>query len=153
MSERIQAYLLDTNIISLLDPRRQALVPGLVPWLRRNGARLFLSVITLTELEAGILKLRRDAKHQRAAEFETLREAIQMDFGDRILPMDAPVALAIAHMADAARPSVVELADLIIAATAKVHGLVVMTRNKKHFEPTGLNVVDPALGLPTDAPP
>ena len=38
-------YLLDTNIISLLDPRRQALVPGLVPWLRGNGGQLFLSVL------------------------------------------------------------------------------------------------------------
>lgn len=77
-------YLLDTNIISLLDPRRQSLVPGFVPWLRRNGGHLFLSVITLTELEVGILKLRREAKEKRAAEFETLREAIQTDFGDRI---------------------------------------------------------------------
>ena len=145
-------YLLDTNIISLLDPRRQALVPGLVPWLRRNGGRLFLSVITLTELEAGILKLRRDGKDKRAAEFETLRQTIETDFGDRILPMDAPVALAVAHLSEAARPAVIELADLIVAATAKIHGLAVMTRNKRHFEPTGLSVVDPTLGLPTDAP-
>jgi len=146
-------YLLDTNIISLLDSRRQALVPGLVPWLRRNGAHLFLSVITLTELEAGILKLRREAKAKRAAEFETLREAIQTDFGDRILCLDAPVAVTVAHLAEAARPHVIELADLIVAATAKVHGLIVMTRNRRHFEPTGLAVVDPALGLPTDVAP
>lgn len=146
-------YLLDTNIVSLLDSRRQALVPGLVPWLRRNGAHLFLSVITLTELEAGILKLRREAKDQRAAEFDTLREAIQTDFGDRILCLDAPVAVTVAHLAEAARPHVIELADLIVAATAKVHGLIVMTRNRRHFEPTGLAVVDPALGLPTDVAP
>jgi predicted nucleic acid-binding protein len=146
-------YLLDTNIVSLLDTRRQALVPGLVPWLRRNGAHLFLSVITLTELEAGILKLRREAKATRAAEFETLRDAIQADFGDRILCLDAPVAVTVAHLAEAARPHVIELADLIVAATAKVHGLIVMTRNRRHFEPTGLAVVDPALGLPTDVAP
>lgn len=146
-------YLLDTNIVSLLDSRRQALVPGLVPWLRRNGAHLFLSVITLTELEAGILKLRREAKAERAAEFETLREAIQRDFGDRILCLDAPVAVTVAHLAEAARPQVIELADLIVAATAKVHGLAVMTRNTRHFEPTGLDVVDPTLGLPGDVAP
>jgi len=115
-------YLLDTNIISLLDPRRQALVPGLVPWPRGNGAHLFLSVITLTELEAGILKLLRDAEDTRAREFETLREAIQTDFGDRILYLDAPVAVTVAHLAEAARSQVIELADLIVAATAKVHG-------------------------------
>jgi hypothetical protein len=135
MNERVCVYLLDTNIISLLDPRRQALVPGLVPWLRRNGAHLFLSVITLTELEAGILKLRRDAKDKRAAEFETLREA------------------TVAHLSEAARPHVIELADLIVAATAQVHGLIVMTRNTRHFEPTGLAVVDPTLGLPGDVAP
>lgn len=146
-------YLLDTNIISLLDPRRQALVPGLIPWLRRNGGRLFLSVITLTELEAGILKLRREGKDKRADEFESLRQAIEADFGDRILPMDAPVALAVAHISEAARPSVIELADLIVAATAQVHGLAVMTRNRRHFEPTGLNVVDPTLGLPAEVTP
>ena len=66
--------------------------------------------------------------------------------------MDAPVALAVAHLSEAARPAVIELSDLIVAATAKIHGLAVMTRNKRHFEPTGLSVVDPTLGLPTDAP-
>jgi len=146
-------YLLDTNIISLLDSRRQALVPGLVPWLRRNGAHLFLSVITLTELEAGILKLRREAEAERAAEFETLREAIQTDFGDRILCLDAPVAVTVAHFSEAAWPHVIELADLIVAATAKVHGHTVMTRNTRHFELTGLAVVDPALRLPADVAP
>jgi predicted nucleic acid-binding protein len=142
-------YLLDTNIISLLDPRRQSLVP----WLRRNGGHLFLSVITLTELEAGILKLRREAKEKRAAEFVTLREAIQTDFGDRILHLDVPVALAVARISESVRPQVIELTDLIIAATAKVRGLSVITRNKRHFEPTGIDVIDPVYGLPTDAVP
>lgn len=146
-------YLLDTNIISLLDPRRQQLFPGLIPWLRRNGGCLFLSVITLTELEAGILKLRREGKDARATEFENLRAAIEMDFGDRILPLDRPAALMIARLSELARPRVIELADLIIAATAKIHGLAVITRNTRHFEPTGLTVFDPALGLPGDTEP
>lgn len=143
-------YLLDTNILSLLDPRRHADVPGLVPWLRRNGAHLFLSVITLTELEAGILKMRRESKDKRAAEFEALREAIQTDFADRILPFDTSAALTVAHLSETARPHVIELADLIAGATAQVHGLTVMTRNRRHFEPMGIPIFDPALGLPTD---
>ena len=53
-------YLLDTNVVSMLDPRRQAHAPGLIDWLDRNGASLFLSVMTIIEFDAGILKLRRE---------------------------------------------------------------------------------------------
>jgi hypothetical protein len=82
-------FLLDTNIVSLFDPRRHGLHPGLVPWLRRHGAQIFLSVITLTELESGILKLRRDSKIKRADEYAALRDRIIRDFADRILPVNA----------------------------------------------------------------
>jgi len=125
----------------------------LVPWPSRNGAHLFLSVISLAELEAGIWTLRRGAKDTRAAEFENSREAIQRYFWDRILRLDAPVAATVAHLAEAARPHVIELADLIVAATAKVHRLAVMTGNTRHFEPTGLTVVDSTHGLSTDVTP
>jgi hypothetical protein len=146
-------YLLDTNIISLLDCRCQALVPGLVPWLRRNGAHLFLSVITLTELEAGSLNLLWKGKGERAAEFERLRGAIQTDFGDRILCLDASVAVSMAHLAEKARPHGIELTDLIVAATAKAHGLILVTRNTRTFDPIGVTGVDPTLGLPPDVAP
>ena len=146
-------YLLDTNIISLLDPRRLSHNPTLVPWLRRNGAHLFLSAITLTELESGILKLRRESKDKRAGEFEALRDAIQDDFSDRILPLDASVALAIARLAEQARPKTIDLADLIVAATAHVHGLRVLTRNLRHIEPTGVPAIDPTSDLPEDIAP
>ncbi len=55
-------YLLGTNIVSMLDPRRRAQAPALIDWLDRNGASLFLSVMTVTEIKAGILKLRREGK-------------------------------------------------------------------------------------------
>jgi toxin FitB len=146
-------YLVDTNIISLLDPRRQTQSPGLVPWLRRNGAYLFLSAITLTELEAGILKLRREGKEKRAGELGSLRDAIQDDFSDRILPLDASAALAIARLSERARPNTIDLADLIIAATAHVHGLRVLTRNLRHIRPTGVPAIDPTAELPEDVAP
>jgi predicted nucleic acid-binding protein len=59
-------YLLDTNIVSMLDPRRHAHAPALIDWLDRNGASLFLSVMTIVEVDAGILKLRREGKAERA---------------------------------------------------------------------------------------
>jgi len=66
-------YLLDTNIVSLFDQRRREQVTSLIDWMRRNDQFLFLSVVTLAEIEAGILKLRRDAKIKRAGELEVLR--------------------------------------------------------------------------------
>jgi len=146
-------FLLDTNIVSLLDPRRHGLHPGLVPWLRRNGAYIFLSVITLTELESGILKLRRDSKIKRADEYAALRDRIIGDFADRVLPVNADVALVAARLADIARPQHIELSDLIVAATAKTHGLCVLTRNLRHFVPTGVPTIDPTTALPADPAP
>ena len=146
-------YLLDTNVVSRLDPRRHASARDLVAWIRRNGAHLWLSVITLTEIEAGILKLRRDGQGARADEYEALRRAIETDFGDRVLAVDTTVALTIARLAEAARPAVVEWKDLIIAATARVHGLTVLTNNLRHFEPTGVPALDPLARLPPDAAP
>jgi predicted nucleic acid-binding protein len=146
-------FLLGTNIVSLLDARRHGLHPGLVPRLRRNGPYIYLSVITSTELEAGILKLRRDTKIKRANEFAALRDRIMGDFADRILPVSANVALEAARLADIARPQHIELADLIVAATAKTHGLCVLTRNLRHFVPTGVTTIDPTTALPADAAP
>lgn len=143
-------YLLDTNIVSLLDARRQAIAPPLVEWIERNGAFLFLSAMTIAEMEAGILKLRREGKQARAAEIEALLDGILAGFADRVLPMDAAVARRIAHLAEAARPQVVELADLVIAATAATHGLTVLTRNIRHFAPTGVAALDPLAALPPD---
>ena len=146
-------YLLDTNIVSRLDPRRHGGARDLVAWIRRNGAHLWLSVITLTEVEASILKLRRDGQDGRADEYEALRRTIEADFGARVLVVDTAVALAIARLAEAARPSVVEWKDLIIAATARVHGLTVLTNNLRHFGPTGVPALDPLARLPPDVVP
>jgi predicted nucleic acid-binding protein len=109
-------------------------------------------VITLTEIEVGILKLRRSGQAGRAGEYQALRSALETGFGDRVLPVDAAVALAIARLADAARPTVIEWKDLIIAATAKVHGLTVLTDNLRHFEPAGVPALDPLAQLPPDVP-
>lgn len=143
-------YLLDTNVVSRLDPRRHVAARDLVAWIRRNGAHLSLSVVTLTEIEAGILKLRRDGQGARADEYEALRRAIEADFGDRVLAVDAAVALAVARLAEAARPAVVEWKDLLIAATAHARGLTVLTNNLRHFAPTGVPALDPLARLPPD---
>lgn len=141
-------YLLDTNILSLLDPRRIGQRGQLPAWLSQHGSDLALASITLTEIENGLLKLRRLGQTARASEIEALAEAIRTDFADRILPLDANVAVAIAHLAERARPMVIELPDLIVAATAEVHGLTVLTRNLRHMTPTGVLAIDPVETAP-----
>lgn len=65
-------YLLDTNIVSMLDPRRSGHAPSLLEWLERNGGSLFISVMTVAEMDSGVLKLRREGKNQRADEIAEL---------------------------------------------------------------------------------
>ena len=146
-------YLLDTSIVSLFDPRRRQRAGPLIVWMQRNDRALSLSAVTLIEIEAGILKLRRNGKDKRAGEIEALRDGLMIDFADHLLAMDASVALAVARLAEAVRPTVIEVKDLIIAATAKAHGLTVLTANLRHFEPTGIPVLDPLAQLPPDAAP
>jgi toxin FitB len=144
-------YLLDTNIVSLLDPRRRAHAAALVEWLERNGASLFLSVMTITELDAGVLKLRREGKIARAGEIAGLVTAILTDFGDRVLTVDVETARHVALLGAKAYRQRVALPDLIIAATAGRHGLVVLTRNMRDFGRLGIPALDPSVKLPPES--
>lgn len=144
-------YLLDTNVVSMLDPRRQAQAPALVAWLTENGYRLFLSVITITDLEAGALKLRREGKADRAVEIERLVADVAQQFADRVLPVDIETARLVARLAEAVHQQPVALPDLLIAATAQRRGLTVVTRNVRDFGRLGIPVIDPWNALPGDA--
>jgi predicted nucleic acid-binding protein len=141
-------YLLDTNVVSTLDPRRHAGAPELVAWLDRNGASLFLSVMTITQMEAGVLKLRREGKHERADAISGLVAAILAGFEDRVLVMDVEVARHVARLGEATYQQPVALPDLIIAATACRHGLTVLTRNMRDFGRLGVSAHDPFASLP-----
>lgn len=77
-----------------------------------------------------------------------MRVDIETSFGSRILSIDAEVALLTARLAEHARPAVVEIRDLLIAATAQVHRMTVLTRNLRHFAPTGVAHLDPLTTLP-----
>jgi toxin FitB len=143
-------YLLDTNIVSMLDPRRQPQAPELISWLERNGASLYLSVMTITEMDAGVLKLRRDNKARRANEIATLITAILTDFADRVLPLDIEAARHLARLSAATYQQPVALPDLIIAATAARHGLTVLTRNMRDFSRLDVAALDPFVTLPSD---
>ena len=143
-------YLLDTNIVSLLDPPRRLHTPQLIDWLERNGAVLFLSAITLAELETGVVKLRREGQHERADQLTEFVDSTEREFAERILPVDGTIARRLPEIGARIFPQNIGWPDLIIAATADVHGLTVLTRNVRRFEPTGNRVVDPLAQIPPD---
>ena len=143
-------YLLDTNVVSMLDPRRQEHAPKLIEWLSQNGASLFLSVMTVTEMDAGVLKLRREGKHERADQIAGLVTAILTDFADRVLAIDLETSRHIAKLGEATYRQPVALPDLIIAATAVRHGLIVLTRNMSEFGRLAVPAIDPLAKLPPD---
>jgi predicted nucleic acid-binding protein len=143
-------YLLDTNIVSQLDPRRHARAPELIEWLERNGASLFLSVMTIAEMDAGILKLRRERKNERADELAGFLAGILADFGDRVQPVDTETARHVARLGELTHQQPVALADLIIAATALRHGLTLLTHNMSDMDRLGIGARDPFVELPPD---
>jgi predicted nucleic acid-binding protein len=135
------SHLLDTNVISeLRKPERRA-DAGVREWVAaRATSDLYLSVITVLEVEVGIGRIaRRDPV--RAGRLQTWLDDELLDaFAGRILPVDVPVARHAArlHIPDP-RPE----RDALIAATAAVHGLAVVTRNVKDFEPLDVAVINP----------
>ena len=136
------SFLLDTNVVSeLVRPRPD---PGLVEWLaERDEDQLFLSVVTLAELRYGITRL--SAGRRRRSLEKWLRDELQQRFDGRILPVDDDVALTwgdvTAECAAVGRP--IEAMDGLLAATARVHALELVTRNVSDFEPALISVHNP----------
>ena len=133
-------FLLDTNVLSELR-RRQRTDPHVAAWADAvRPADLFLSAITILEIEAGaLLVARRDP-----AQGDILREWIEgrvlPTFDGRILPVDVAVARRCAHLHV---PDPRAERDALITATALVHDLAVVTRNVADFVPMGVRVLNP----------
>jgi predicted nucleic acid-binding protein len=142
-------YLVDTNVISAAAPSRS--VPSaLVEWMDVHSDSLFLSAVTVAEIEDGIAKSRREGAVRKGADLAAWLETVLHLYGDRVLAFDAPIARIAGAMADLARARgrAPGFADIIIAATAQHHGLTILSRNLKHFEPLGVVVIDPFMTLP-----
>ncbi len=130
--------LLDTDILSAL--RRRERNPGLVRWMEaQRSTDIHLSVVTVGEIERGIAQQqRRDPVF--ANELALWLDRILAWYGDRVMPVDVATARRWGRLSATLGNSG---ADLLIAATALEHGLTVVTRNVRHFEPTGVAVLNP----------
>jgi predicted nucleic acid-binding protein len=132
-------FLLDTNIISEIRKRERA-YPNVARWVARTPPdEIGTSVIVLAEIRRGIeLKRRHDPNQAKSLDqwFTEMRTRL----GDRVLPVDEPVAEAWALLGI---PDPLPLIDGLLAATAKVHGLTLVTRNVVDVVRTGVSLLDP----------
>ena len=149
-------YLIDTNVISAGARAKTQAGAGpvawmdLVTWMDEASDALFLSVVTVAEIEDGIAKARREGATRKAAELAGWLEALVHLYGSRILAIDLAVSRTAGKLSDAARGRghASGFADILIAATALHHELVILTRNVRHFEPLGVPVLNPFDKLP-----
>jgi predicted nucleic acid-binding protein len=131
-------FLLDTVVISEL--RKKKPDAGVVRWISgQQDDRLFLSIVTLGEIERGIEK-QRLLNPDFAAELGMWIESLLAVYSDRILAVTPAIARIWGRLS--ARLGN-DGADLLIAATALSHGLTVATRNVIHFQPAGVEVINP----------
>lgn len=135
-------FLLDTNVVSELRKVSHGKADkNVAHWANSvDAADLFISSITVQELELGVLLIERRDSAQGAIFRTWLENHVLPAFTDRILPIDTAVALrsATLHVPDP-RPAM----DSLIAATALVHGMTLVTRNVSDFQSTGIKIINP----------
>jgi predicted nucleic acid-binding protein len=146
-------YLLDTNALSLLAPRTR---PNDGPsgeatfraWVRAHDEDLYLSVITLAEIQAGVSRLERKGAAKRAGDLAHWLGAVLELYQQRTLPLDSVAALEAGRMLDRAMAAGAApgFEDAAIAAIAAVHRLTLVTANERHFRHFGVAFVSPPTG-------
>jgi predicted nucleic acid-binding protein len=150
----LSGFLLDTNVISMLSPSKSEASARFLDWLARmdDAGRVFLSAVTIQEIEKGIALLEHKGAVAKAGALRVWLSGLITTYDDKILSLDASAAALAGQLEAKAlfsghNPG---MADAIIAGIAKAHDLVIVTCNKKHFLPfeIGVSSPDEAAGSP-----
>jgi toxin FitB len=145
----VSRYLVDTNVISETAPTAVKRAE-LIEWMDLHSTDLFVSAVTIAEISDGIAKAKRESAKRKASDLAAWLRTVLHLYGDRVLPFDSPTAEIAGALADLARgrghsPG---FADIAIAATARQHGLIILSRNERHFASMDAAVVDPFKKFP-----
>ncbi|CDH20463.1 Putative plasmid stability protein StbB (PIN domain) [Xenorhabdus bovienii str. kraussei Quebec] len=135
-------YVLDTNVVSELRKIRVGKAdPNVAAWTESvDAADLFVSAITIMELELGVLLIERKDSTQGAMLSAWLEQHVLPEFSERTLPVDTAVAQRCARLHV---PDKCSERDALIAATALVHSMTIVTRNVADFQSTGVSILNP----------
>ncbi|MFZ0236410.1 MAG: PIN domain-containing protein [Xanthobacteraceae bacterium] len=141
---------MDTNVISASAPSKAVSTAELLKWMDDHSARLYLSAFTVAEIEDGIAKARRERARRKAADLTAWLDTLLHLYGDRVLAFDVRAARIAGALSDLARSKGLApgFADIVIGATARVHQLIILTRNVRHFAPLGIPTINPFRELP-----
>lgn len=143
-------YLLDTDCLSATSPVTGAAAASFRHWLAAHGDRLFLSPISLAEIAYGVTRLVHQGATRKAKLLQAWCDDVRAFHQARILDLNAAIGVRTGQLLAAARFQGIQpsFEDAAIAATADHHGLTVLTRNLRHFEPMGVPCLDPLAALP-----
>ncbi|MCY0095695.1 type II toxin-antitoxin system VapC family toxin [Hoeflea ulvae] len=135
----MNGYLFDTDVISLLAPGRSGVPESFVPWAENQDrlGQLYLSAVSVHELEKGVRLLEAKGASRKARSLEGWLRSLVLHYADVILAVDAEVAQVSGELEARAIAGGFNsgASDAMIAGTAHHHGLMLVTRNVKHFEP------------------
>jgi predicted nucleic acid-binding protein len=143
----LNGFLLDTNVISMLSPSRAEAPVQFLEWLEQQDdeGRVFLSVVTIHEIEKGVALLEHKGGTAKAAGLKVWLAGLVASYDDKIIGLDVTAA-ALAGQLEARAISKGHdpgMADATIAGIAKAHDLLVVTRNTKHFLPFDVPAATP----------
>jgi predicted nucleic acid-binding protein len=146
----VTGYLVDTNVISAIAPTASVPRTELIAWMDSHQVELFLSAITIAEIADGIAKLKRENAKRKAADLSAWLQTVLHLYGGRVLSFDSATAEIAGVLSDLARGRghAPGFADVAIAATARRHDLIILSRNARHFASMDVAVIDPFRELP-----
>jgi hypothetical protein len=142
-------YLLDTNIVSADAPAKRPVgTEAFAAWVRDHGDQLYISTVTVAEIEAGIARAGRIGAPKKPERLRRWLSAVEHLYGGRILPFGIEEARHAGAILDRARAHDPGFEDIAIAATAAAHDFTVLTANERDFAPLGVPFVNPLKQLP-----